>query len=79
MLHGCQWNPKGSTTVGSNVSRWKTETTLGRGGWMQVVGKDLDEGWDYWMKVGMLGIKFYQIITWLFFQGGMTFWGPKTI
>lgn len=30
VLHGCQWNPKGSTTVGSNVSRWKTETTLGR-------------------------------------------------
>ena len=31
VLHGCQWNPKGSTTVGSNVSRWKTETTLGSG------------------------------------------------
>ena len=59
---------------------------------MKVVGKDLDEGWDYWMKVGildegwdywmkvgMVGIKSYQIITWLFFQGGMTFWGPKTI
>ena len=42
-----------------------------------VVGKDLDEGWDYWMKVGMVGIKFYQIITWLFFSGGNDFLGTK--
>ena len=30
VLHGCQWNPKGSG-VASNVSRWKSEATLGAG------------------------------------------------
>ena len=36
VLHGCQWNPKGSGVSASNVSRWKSEVTLGVGrleGW----------------------------------------------